>query len=82
MPIHADFPIITKLGGRDAVYEHLRQVAGITTKATIRMWHQRRAIPPRQRLHLMELADSKGLSYVGSDFQLTNGSEQSVTPQR
>jgi hypothetical protein len=65
------FPILEKLGGRDAVYDYLRETAGIRTKATIIMWHQRGLIPPGQRLNLMQMADNKGISYDRRDFEPT-----------
>jgi RHH-type transcriptional regulator, rel operon repressor / antitoxin RelB len=60
------FPIIEKLGGRDAVAKLL---AGKVKANAVRMWHARGRIPSDAQLVLMEAADRRSIRYTASDFR-------------
>lgn len=68
-----DFPIIAKLGGREAVMAILRD-HGVGCKGidTVRMWSapDRRKIPGQAIVALMKHCDAKGIPYHGEDFEV------------
>ena len=66
------FPIIEKLGGRDAVFGLLRDRPGVKVKTsdTIRMWIQRGSIPGPAQRALMAAADQRQVPYSAQDFVL------------
>ena len=66
----SEFPIITKLGGREVVFEKLRAGGGPTTKDAIRMWSARGTIPGDACRELMALVDADDIEYSAADFQL------------
>ena len=76
----AEFPIIEKLGGRDAVFTKLQaDVSGKQTTAdALRMWTARRAIPGDAVVRLMKIAESDGVEYTAQDFILPPPSENSI----
>lgn len=66
------FGIIEKLGGRLAVYTHLRARGLVGTKSAVNMWHarDRGVIPGDAARELMRLAEERGISYTAGDFEL------------
>ena len=64
-----EFPIIEKLGGRDAVLKRLR-ARGVDIKSTdaLRMWAQRGQIPGHAQQALMAIAEMDGIGYGAADF--------------
>jgi hypothetical protein len=62
------FPIITKLGGIEAVYALLSD--RISSSDTIRMWQSRSQIPSWAMRRLMEICESRGIRYSSVDFYL------------
>ncbi len=68
----SDFPIIDKLGGRQAVFEYLRKQAPdeIKTVDALRMWSSRGQIPGWAQPLLMAAADDARIRYTAADFQL------------
>lgn len=73
-----EFPIIDKLGGREAVYEHLRQTCGIKTRDALRMWRARGRIPSKPLHALIDLAADRGIGFVPADLRL---GEQSTSTE-
>lgn len=66
-----DFPIIGKLGGRDAVFRRLQSRGGQPkTVDTLRMWRARGRIPGEFVQALMTFAEEDGVTYQASDFAL------------
>lgn len=65
-----EFPIITKLGGRDAVYDHLSKALGIQTMDAMRMWRARGNISRAAMQELMRLAKERGIPCEADDFDL------------
>jgi RHH-type transcriptional regulator, rel operon repressor / antitoxin RelB len=61
-----EFPIIEKLGGREAV---ARLLAGKVKSNAVRMWHARGRIPSDAQLALMEAADRENIRYSATDFR-------------
>jgi predicted DNA-binding protein len=61
-----EFPIIEKLGGREAVAKLL---AGKVKADAVRMWHARGRIPSAAQLALMEAADRRSIRYTATDFR-------------
>ncbi len=65
----ADFPIIEKLGGREAVVKRLKDAGQRrVTKSAARMWLARGRLPGHISTALMALADAEGVAYTGADF--------------
>ncbi len=64
------YPIIDKLGGPDAVFEHLRRGALIEHRDTINQWRRRRRIPGYVMRELMELAELRSIPYQAADFRV------------
>ena len=74
----SEFPIITKLGGRDAVLALLlakgrkrkaqNDKGPALSAAAMRMWRQRGQMPSDVITLLMEIADESGLAYSADDF--------------
>lgn len=62
-----EFPIITRLGGRDAVSDLL---ANRIKPNAVRMWHVRGRIPSDMQLLLMAEAERRGFPYTSDDFRL------------
>ena len=68
-----EFPIVERLGGRQAVMEILRaRGVEVGSVATIRMWstRQRCQIPGKAMNALMDYCDDERIAYDGSDFRL------------
>lgn len=63
------FPIIAKLGGREAVMQKLPSVGLTATRDQIRMWEARSRIPGEAQVALMRLAEHVGIEYVAADFE-------------
>jgi predicted DNA-binding protein len=61
-----EFPIIEKLGGREAVAKLL---AGKVKADAVRMWHARGRIPSDAQLALMDAADRRSIRYTATDFR-------------
>ena len=61
-----EFPIVEKLGGREAVAKLL---AGKVKPNAVRMWHARGRIPSDAQLVLMEAADRESIRYTATDFR-------------
>lgn len=67
------FPIIEKLGGREAVFGALtRQPDGPKTIDALRMWAARGSIPGGAQRALMTEAESRGIAYTASDFEVVD----------
>lgn len=66
-----EFPIIEKLGGRDAVFAHLRDKGLVETPHAIRMWasKSRGVIPGDAARELMRWADERAIRYSADDFE-------------
>jgi hypothetical protein len=62
------FPIITKLGGIEAVYELLSDK--ISSSDTIRMWQSRSQIPSWAMRRLMEICEKRDIPYRAIDFYI------------
>jgi len=62
------FPIITKLGGVEAVYNLLDD--HISSADTIRMWQSRSQIPSWAMRRLMEICEQRGVTYKALAFSL------------
>jgi len=71
----SEFPIIQKLGGREVVFEQLRERCGLQTIHALRMWRQRGQIPGQYMLALLEMAEREGIPYCARDFELCTGAE-------
>lgn len=69
------FPIIEKLGGEAAVFEHLRDCGLVRTKDALRMWRaaERGVIPGDAARELMRWAEERVIEYAASDFDLQPG---------
>jgi hypothetical protein len=67
----AQFPIIAKLGGRDAVFGRLSEKGLVKTHHAMRMWGSRGrgVIPGDCARELMRMADEKGVAYTAADFE-------------
>jgi hypothetical protein len=68
----AEFPIIEKLGGRDKVFERLRELGLAKTPRAIGMWSapDRGVIPGDAARELMRWADELKIDYSVRDFEL------------
>lgn len=64
------FPILTKLGGRDAVVAAL----GLT-RDQVRMWEARSRIPGDAQVALMRMAEQNGVEFSAADFASLNDTE-------
>jgi hypothetical protein len=62
------FPIIDKLGGRDAALDKLKAIGFEATRDQMRMWETRRRLPGDAQLALMRLADREKIEYGADDF--------------
>ncbi len=71
-----DFPIIIKLGGREAVFQSLSS-HGCAPKSldTMRMWTARGRLPGDWQTELMLLAEAANIEYTSSDFFITEPQE-------
>ena len=69
MPVMSTFPILEKLGGREAVVDALAAAGMPTTKDQVRMWETRKRIPGDAQVGLMRLAEGAGLSVSSADFE-------------
>lgn len=67
----AYFPIINKLGGREAVFERLSGKGLVRTRDAMRMWGSRNrgVIPGDCARELMRMADEQGIAYTAADFE-------------
>lgn len=65
-----EFPIIEMLGGRDAVFERLKDPCRLKTKDAIRMWAKRGNIPGSAYAALWRLAEEQGIECRPADFEL------------
>ena len=67
----ADFKIVERLGGRQAVFDRLK-AAGHDLKSTnaLRMWLVRGSIPGDAQVLLMRFAAADGLAFGANDFTL------------
>lgn len=64
------FPVIEKLGGRDEVFELLKQAGyPIRTVDAVRMWGARGTIPGDAARLLMEACDQRRIAYQAPDFK-------------
>jgi len=66
-----EFPIVSKLGGRERVFNRL-VAAGlrIRTVHAMRMWVRRGSIPGDAQNLMMQIAETDGVEYKASDFIL------------
>lgn len=62
------FPIIAKLGGRDAVSLALTAAGTPTTRDQVRMWEARGRIPGDSQVALMRLAEKNKIKFSAADF--------------
>jgi plasmid stability protein len=76
-----DFPIVEKLGGRDAVLAKLRMHGDKRSSVhAIRMWSQRRGVIPGDAAQrLMAIAEAEGIAYSAADFELAEKAAGPVT---
>jgi hypothetical protein len=66
-----EFPIVTKLGGRDAVFRVLHAAEQrVETIHALRMWVARDSIPGDAQRILMAEADRLGIKYSAIDFDV------------
>ena len=65
-----EFPIIVKLGGRDAVFADLKKMKVVNTPDALRMAATRGAMSGDLTRALMSLADERSLRYDASDFEV------------
>lgn len=65
-----EFPIIRRLGGRDASAEKLRQLGHEISRDGLRMWAARGSIPGDATRLLMRIADQERIAYGSADFEL------------
>lgn len=74
----AEFPIVNKLGGREAVFARLRDKGLVATLDALRMWAnpKRAVIPGDAARELMLWADEREISYSAADFQLNDESAE------
>jgi hypothetical protein len=66
----SDFPIIDKLGGRDAVFPHLQSKGLIKTPDAMRMWVARGVIPGDAVREIVALAGKKRVRVTADDLRL------------
>ena len=74
-----DFPIIIRLGGREAVISILReQGLDYGTLDAVRMWSapSRRRIPGDAMRGLMKHCEGAGISYTSDDFALPDADSE------
>ena len=66
-----EFPIVTKLGGRKAVFGRLKARGVISTERAIGMWSadSRGRIPGDAARELMAWADEMAIPYSADDFR-------------
>lgn len=69
------FPIISKLGGREATFLKLQSLGFEKGVDALRMWHSRRRIPGDAITLLMKAADDEGLEYSAADFEFCGSTE-------
>jgi len=65
-----EFPIITKLGGREQVFSLLRGLEIATTPRTVDMWCKRGQISAEGMRALMRLAEEASIAVCANDFEL------------
>lgn len=63
-----EFPIFTKLGGKDAVFERLKDAGLVKTPDAVRMMESRGRISAECQKELMRMAEETGLAYTVNDF--------------
>lgn len=63
-----EFPIFTKLGGKDAVFERLRDAGLVKTPDAVRMMESRGRISAECQKELMRMAEENRVGYSVSDF--------------
>lgn len=68
----AEFPIIRKLGGRQAVTEKLHARGHDIGFHALRMWVNRGTIPGDAVPHLMAIAEAERVDYGAKDFELAS----------
>lgn len=67
------FPILEKLGGLDATFDHLRERGfSLQTRDALRMWRspKRGVIPGDAAVILMQICEDKGIAYSADDFKI------------
>ena len=69
------FPIISKLGGREATFSKLQSRGFDKGLDALRMWHSRRRIPGDAITLLMKTADEEGIEYSAADFEFCEDRE-------
>lgn len=62
------FPIIAKLGGRDAVFAKLQALGFRGTIHALRMWGVRRSIPGDAMVLLLRIAEDASVETCADDF--------------
>jgi len=73
------FPIVQKLGGRQAVFERLQKAGRkIETVHAIRMWIARGKIPGDAQRLLMAECEQAEIPYSAADFLLTEVAEEAA----
>ena len=66
-----DFPIINKLGGRNAAFVKLGEAGDKRdTVGALRMWVSRGVIPGDAVVTLMEIAEAEDVSFASDDFRV------------
>ena len=65
------FPIIEKLGGRDAAYGKLQARGFSHSIHALRMWVKRGGIPGDAVVKLMEIAEADGVEVCAKDFVIS-----------
>jgi len=70
-----DFPIITKLGGRERVRELLAEAGRPRNHGTIKQWIWRRNIPGHVQRELMRIAAEHQVEVTYADFVITSSDD-------
>lgn len=74
------FPIVEKLGGRQATFEKLKATGHkIETVHAIRMWIARGQIAGDAQRLLMAECDRTGVPYTAADFEVVDVPEETPT---
>lgn len=76
------FPIVAKLGGRDAVVTALPELDFPVTRDQVRMWEARRRIPGDAQIALMRLAERRRLGFSSSDFEYATRKRHAARERR
>jgi hypothetical protein len=76
----SEFPIIHKLGGRDAAVTALREQGLRRGLDALRMWVARGGIPGDAQRALMRAAERRGIAYTAADFEVPEEAPCAAAP--